>query len=236
MATFRLLSQASPQSSSDHQLSNVYDVVIVGSGMVGSGLAALLSRNPLTRDLRVAILDHQPQNLGPPLSLYPDLRVSTLIPASITCLEKAGAWDQILPHATTFSQMQVWDASGSGCIRWDAMDLNREGSSTSRRGGKEDWMGCVAENSVIQAALLNSVSQACPETTSMIWPASVVSIGLPPSSPSPSSPSTSPSSTPREDNGLAWLQLDDGRRLRSRLVVAADGGNSKVSRLTSSHV
>ena len=204
----------SPRSQEPHANNEIYDVVIVGSGMVGSGLASLLSHNPLTRDLRVAILDHQPQNLTPPLSLFPDLRVSTLIPSSIACLERAGAWGQILPHAAPFSQMQVWDASGSGCIRWSS-------------GDKE--MGCVAENSTIQAALLSSVSKA--ETTSMIWPASVISIGLPSPSPSPSpssSPSSEPSTTSEGDDGLAWLQLEDGRRLRSRLIVAADGGNSKI--------
>ena len=94
-------------------------------------------------------------------------------------------------------------------------------------------MGCVAENSTIQAALLASVTKACPETTSMIWPASVVSIGLPSPSSSVSVPSSSASVSGEED-GLAWLQLEDGRKLKSRLVVAADGGNSKA-RLSCHH-
>lgn len=38
----------------------------------------------------------------------PELRVSTVTPASIACLRKAGAWTEVKRHATMFSHMQVW--------------------------------------------------------------------------------------------------------------------------------
>jgi hypothetical protein len=53
------------------------------------------------------------------VSEYPGLRVSTVIPASINCLKKAGAWAAIEPHAAHFSQMQVRAVlcERAGCLR-----------------------------------------------------------------------------------------------------------------------
>ncbi|KIY98432.1 hypothetical protein MNEG_9532, partial [Monoraphidium neglectum] len=47
----------------------------------------------------------------PPLSLeapqYPDLRVSTITPASVETLQRAGAWDEVGPPASAeFTHMQ----------------------------------------------------------------------------------------------------------------------------------
>jgi hypothetical protein len=54
----------------------------------------------------------------PPLELqlptYPDLRVSTLTPASIQLLQRVGAWDELLDIAPTFARMQV---CASRCVR-----------------------------------------------------------------------------------------------------------------------
>lgn len=49
----------------------------------------------------------QPQQWQWPHPAMPDLRVSTITPASIATLQQAGAWQHIQPHAASFETMQV---------------------------------------------------------------------------------------------------------------------------------
>jgi hypothetical protein len=39
--------------------------------------------------------------------VVPELRVSTITPASIACLQRAGAWSDVSAHSAAFSTMQV---------------------------------------------------------------------------------------------------------------------------------
>ena len=153
----------------------------------------------------------------------------------------------------------MWDASGSGCIRWDAKDLTGGPPHGDHHPAPplgtsdEHSMGCVVENSVIQAALLAATQRVVADdtastasfsqssapplpphaTATLVWPASVVALGLPSqlgaATAAPASEASSTSSASSSaSSGLAWLQLQDGRRLHARLVVAADGSASKV--------
>ena len=151
---------------------------------------------------------------------------------------------------TSSSSHQVWDASGSGCIRWDAKDL----TGPDHAPGTSEHMGCVVENSVIQASLLAATQRVIVDdrsatsfsrssapplpphgTSSLVWPASIVALGLPSQMGAvtavPATEASSTSSAASTSSGLAWLQLQDGRRLHARLVVAADGSASKVRSL-----
>ncbi|KAI8463332.1 MAG: flavin-dependent monooxygenase [Monoraphidium minutum] len=209
---------------------DIVDVAIVGAGMVGAAVAALLRHNPLTRDLRIAVLDRQP----PPMTLetpqFPDLRVSTITPASIAALTAAGAWREIAPPASAeFSDMQardaagagragdrVWDHAGPGHIRWAASD-----AAAPR-------MGIVVENRRLQAALLRSaVAAGGPgRPVEILAPAALEALRLPEAPEARGSGSSS--SGGGGGSGLAELSLAGGRRLRARLVVGADGGASRV--------
>lgn len=98
---------------------DVYDVAIVGGGMVGAAFAALLGANPLTAALRVLLLDRAapPEALGP-LPPVPGLRVSTLTPASGLLLERAGAWRDVAPpHSAAFDTMQARSRTSCACKR-----------------------------------------------------------------------------------------------------------------------
>ena len=53
------------------------------------------------------VLHPQPLKTEVSISEVPGLRVSTIIPANIACLEKAGAWADIEQHAAMFSHMQA---------------------------------------------------------------------------------------------------------------------------------
>lgn len=88
---------------------DVFDVVVVGGGMVGATFASLLAANPLTAALRVLLLDRAPPPEAPStLPPVPGLRVSTLTPASMRLIEKAGAWRDVAPpHSAAFDTMQA---------------------------------------------------------------------------------------------------------------------------------
>eukprot|EP00798_Chlamydomonas_sp_ICE-L_P025340 gene25340-10999_t len=138
------------------------DVAIVGGGMVGGLLASLLSKNPLTEDLKVLLIDQKAQSMDvqpnpfPDLraqamdiqpNLFPDLRVSTVTPASIRAMKAAGAWDEIESHARFFSDMQVWDTADQGHIQWNAVDVwDTAGQGHIRWNAVDvglEHMGCV---------------------------------------------------------------------------------------------
>ena len=77
--------------------------------MVGATFASLLAANPLTAALRVLLLDRAPPPEAPStLPPVPGLRVSTLTPASVRLIEKAGAWRDVAPpHSAAFDTMQA---------------------------------------------------------------------------------------------------------------------------------
>lgn len=138
-----------------------YDVVIAGGGMVGATLAALLGR----QNKRVALLE----------TVWPDafvaeapyeLRVSALSRASQALLAELGIWERVVAmRAAPYEAMQVWDATGSGQIRFNAADL-----------GEAD-LGHIVENRVIQLAALEAL-QAYP-SVDVYCPASIASFMRP---------------------------------------------------------
>jgi len=96
-----------------------FDVIIVGGGMVGACLAALLAQDERLAAWRVAVVD--PSAPRAPQDGVVDLRVSALSRASERILRQAGAWAAIEPHACPYSDMVVWDAAG----RLDGRDTLR---------------------------------------------------------------------------------------------------------------
>jgi 2-octaprenylphenol hydroxylase len=125
-----------------------FDIVVVGGGMVGACVAALLAEQREVADLRIAVLEAKPPTL-PPSSSDIDLRVSAVSPASQHILEAAHAWSKIAAAALSpYTEMTVWDATarprGSGSIHFSA-------SATG-----EPYLGYIVENKRIQWALYES--------------------------------------------------------------------------------
>ncbi|MEW5310196.1 MAG: hypothetical protein WDW38_002016 [Sanguina aurantia] len=87
---------------------DVYDVVVVGAGMVGAALSSLIGSHPITKNLKIALVDHQQAPTAEwSAPAVPEARVSTITPASISCLAQAGAWNDLCPpHSVAFSSMQ----------------------------------------------------------------------------------------------------------------------------------
>jgi len=119
-----------------------FDVVVVGGGMVGPTLAALVGQ----AGLRVGLLERER-----PTRWRADsnaaLRVSALTLATRNVLSTIGAWHGISSRRlAAFRRMQVWDANGSGAIVFDSADLG------------EPQLGWIVENPVVQASLYDRLS------------------------------------------------------------------------------
>ena len=100
-----------------------FDLIVVGAGMVGSALACALADS----GLKLALLDAQSlQPVPEPLSTSGyDPRVSALSAASEQILRRLGAWQQIpSSRRCAYRHMCVWDAEGTGEVRFDARSLN----------------------------------------------------------------------------------------------------------------
>ncbi|MFQ2399262.1 FAD-dependent 2-octaprenylphenol hydroxylase [Aeromonas dhakensis] len=124
------------------QMQNV-DVVIVGGGMVGLGLAAALKGSAL----KVAVVEGQLPT--PALDEAPDNRVSALSLASQRILQQVGAWRGIeARRLQPYVQMEVWEQDSFGRIAFDAASL------------RQSELGHIVENRVIQLALLDAIEGA----------------------------------------------------------------------------
>lgn len=124
-------------------MSEQYDVVIVGGGMVGLTLACALGNSPL----RVAVLE-----AGLPEGDWPDhsigLRVSAITHATRRVFNALGVWQGMVERrVTSYGEMHVWDAAGSGEIHFDAAEAGQPS------------LGYIVENRVIQAALWERARQ-----------------------------------------------------------------------------
>ena len=213
--------------------------------MVGATFACSLLKTPSLGHLRVAVIEPRA-----PASLQwcreqtvPDQRVFSISDAGRNALQFAGAWDAIASggRAAAFSHMQVWDALGSGCLRWSASDVDT------------DQLGWVVESRVLQAALwaqlelcASSVLADSGSCLDLICPATVVSARFPRPAPwegpfigadtsgaatGSGEAASAPLGGAGEADSLAELTLSDGLVVRASLVVAADGAQSKVRSL-----
>ena len=136
----------------------LYDLLMVGGGMVGAALARACSG----KGLRIAVIETRaPQRDWPAGEI--DLRVSALSRASQRILARLGAWERIAAlGANPYRKMCVWDALGGGSIHFDAQSL-----------GEPD-LGHIVENRVIQLALWESL-ESSPDIR-LVCPASIVEI------------------------------------------------------------
>jgi 2-polyprenylphenol 6-hydroxylase len=125
-----------------------FDAVVVGGGMVGLCVAALLARDERLAGWRIALVE--PTAPRPPADDSVDLRVSALSRASQRILGAAGAWDAIAPHACPYERMVVWDAASTH----DARDALRFDAAET---GEPD-LGHIAENLRVQWVLAEAPS------------------------------------------------------------------------------
>ncbi len=120
-----------------------YDITIIGGGMVGASLACALADSTLS----IAVIEgHEPLADWPADSS--DIRVSAITRASENLFRRLGTWQAMeVMRVQPYEAMDVWDATGSGHIRFDAAGLG------------EPNLGHIIENRVVTLALLQRLRQ-----------------------------------------------------------------------------
>ena len=171
-------------------MKNRFDVVIVGSGMVGATCACLLSGT----SLRVALVEaRKPQVFE--LNGEHDLRVSAISRASERILTASGAWATISrARVSPYKHMHVWDASGNGSVHFDSDELG------------EPNLGYIIENRLIVDSLLAVINTS--PNVEFICPA-----------------------IPNElefGENFVTVSLESWETLEGRIVIAADGSDSRL--------
>lgn len=167
----------------------MFDVVIVGGGMVGAAVACGLGGS----SLNVVILENSPPAAFSPEQPH-DLRVSALSIASQKILETVGAWEGVVNRRLCpFKRMRVFEDSGD--VEFCSDDINYP------------ELGYIVENRVTQLALLDRLQTF--DNIEFITPVNINKINY--------------------THGKATeLELDNGRILTAKVLVAADGAQSRV--------
>ncbi|NWJ07883.1 COQ6 monooxygenase, partial [Crypturellus undulatus] len=180
----------------------LYDVVVSGGGLVGSAMAAALGHDIHFRDKRIALLEAGARKEPGRLPAAYSNRVSSVSPGSAALLGSFGAWDHVCNlRFKSFRRMQVWDACSEAMISFEKDNL-------------ED-MGYIVENDVLMAALTKQLD-AVAERVEVFYRSRAVGYTWP---------------LPQHDCDTSpWVQIElaDGRRLQTKLLIGADGHNSVV--------
>jgi 2-octaprenylphenol hydroxylase len=128
-------------------VNKTFDVVIVGAGVTGLTVAALLAQSPQSSRLRLTVIDAAAR----PVFSADDgvaLRVSAVALGSAALLESVGAWEFVQSSRVgVYDHMRVWDESGhadsSSALSFDAAEF------------AVPQLGFIVENVLLQQALLN---------------------------------------------------------------------------------
>ena len=128
-----------------------YDIVIVGAGVAGLTVAALLARGEHSERLRITVVDAagRPQhNVNEDV----ELRVSAISTGSAGLFDSFGAWQHIQKiRACAYEHMRVWDeadeADGPSTLRFDADEFGLP------------QLGFIVENTLVRQAVLQVLDQ-----------------------------------------------------------------------------
>ncbi len=187
-----------------------YDVIIVGAGLVGASLAALLgeklsasaiSNSSTKKPLSIALIDAAEEPSASDVSVSPpvfDPRVVALTHASQQLFESLDVWQDIIAQrACSYTDMHVWDDDGTASIHFNAKEIQQAS------------LGHIVENNILLSAVLNKIKQQ--DNITCIRGIKV-------------------NAFTQTDDG-ASITLSDDTTLSATLVVAADGGQSKMREL-----
>ena len=181
-------------------MTQAFDIVVVGAGMVGAALATGLGQN----GFRVALVDRAPPPDFDPESA-PDIRVSALSAGSERYLQSLGAWDHILGmRSTPYRRLAVWDETRYPLQNLVPRKLAEVQFDATELGAHH--LGHIVENSVTQQALWQT-AEACPQI-SLFHGQGVASLA--------------------QSGDTATVTLDDDRELLASLVVGCDGAQSRI--------
>lgn len=194
--------------SSKHSTSHEEcDIVVVGGGPVGLTLASALGSSQAVRqNLRVVLVEAS--NLSTVRQWLPlpgtfSNRVSSLTNSTQSFLRDIGVWERVEAERTTpIQEIQVWDGISDARVTFSASDIGFDSS--------EEGMAKLTENLNLQRGLLRHLDEI--PGVHLLDKTKVQSILR----------------DTEERGGWPMVHLDNGRVLRARLLVGADGFNSPV--------
>lgn len=184
-------------------MTQAFDIIIVGAGMVGAALANGLGQQGIT----VGLIDKaEPSDFDADAS--PDIRVSALSAGSERYLQSLGAWRRIQAmRATPYRRLAVWDETPHPLSRLLPGSLTEVEFSASDLGASH--LGHIVENSITQNALWQTLQDEADVTL-------ITGQGL---------------KALTQNAERATITLDDGTELSAQLIVGADGAMSRVREL-----
>ncbi|EPT03785.1 hypothetical protein FOMPIDRAFT_1142104 [Fomitopsis schrenkii] len=208
-ASSRALRECRRRSLSSQAHLEESDIVIVGGGPAGLALASALGNSGTpAHNLRVVLVEagdlSKIRDWAPAQNSFSN-RVSSITNASQAFLKDIGAWSHIqLGRTCPIEEMQVWDGLSDARINFSAAEMITPGMPAPSE------LSTLVENLNLQRALLRHISGMA--SVSIVDKTRVQSI----------------QKEEREGNGWPLVQLSDGRVLRARLLIGADGFNSPV--------
>ncbi len=105
-------------------MSERFDIVVAGAGMVGACAALSLARS----GFRIALVEPVPTGIEPleNEAVYAE-RVSAISPASEQILTRLGVWSGLdQSRLCRYDQMFIWHENGDAVIRFDSFEFARE--------------------------------------------------------------------------------------------------------------
>lgn len=214
-------------------VNNTYDIIIVGGGLVGSSLAALLAQSSITQSLRIAVIDGGDapaaltdtdelsrgdcfdKNIDKNMQAF-DPRVVALTHASQHLFSQLGLWEKIIQQrACSYTDMQVWDNDGTASIHFCAQDIQQAD------------LGCIVENTILQRAVLSFLGEGDQQSLPTGKKNNVdVLRGL-----QVDNITQNDGASKNGEPSTTRIVCSNGDVFSAALIVAADGGQSTVRQL-----
>ncbi|MCY4356611.1 MAG: UbiH/UbiF/VisC/COQ6 family ubiquinone biosynthesis hydroxylase [Gammaproteobacteria bacterium] len=180
-----------------------FDVLIVGCGMVGASMALALRHSPHTAKLRIAIADRQAFDCNSTAFAS----TSELFDARVSALTLSS--QQLLVQLGAWQQAQQMRVCPyQDMAVWDGEGNGSIHFSAAKIG--QEQLGTIVENSVVQTTLIEQLNRD--ESIRQLIPFNIDSLEI-------------------EDNQCLRLTSVDGQQCRTRLLIGADGANSRIREL-----
>jgi len=144
-----------------------YDIIVVGAGLVGAAFALRMARifadNTSDKPGKIALLEARPiPSPASPSAIVFDPQVVALTEGSRQWLDALDVWQACADRACPYSRMSVRDGEGTGCIEFDAAEVQRAN------------LGHIVENRLLRASLLGAIAEQ--DNIDLYCPASVESL------------------------------------------------------------
>lgn len=183
------------------ELKTEYDIIIIGAGLVGASLAASLLADPANRNLSIALVDHGDAPANINLSLQPPE-----FDPRVVALTNASI--------TLLKKMGAWETivEQRACAYQLMKVWDDEGTGdiyfSANEVGKSE-LGFIVENQIVLTAVLGILEGY--DNVNILRGYSIESLEL--------------------IDERQYITLTDNTRLGAQLLIAADGGHSRVREL-----